>query len=71
MPDILVTSWRLPHNICYGEVTGKLVPVEFELNTRRPRRKTAPKKILRKVRLRKGMWTTGFRYSRRKINAAA
>ena len=31
MPDFLVTSWRLPRNICYGEVTGKLVPVEFEL----------------------------------------
>ena len=29
--DFLVTSWRLPRNICYGEVTGKLVPVEFEL----------------------------------------
>ena len=29
--NFLVTSWRLPHNICYGEVTGKLVPVEFEL----------------------------------------
>ena len=25
------SSWRLPRNICYGEVTGKLVPVEFEL----------------------------------------
>jgi len=32
MPDFLVTSWRLPRSICYGEVTGKLVPVEFELN---------------------------------------
>jgi len=31
MPDFLVTSRRLPRNICYGEVTGKLVPVEFEL----------------------------------------
>jgi len=30
--NFLVTSWRLPRNICYGEVTGKLVPVEFELN---------------------------------------
>ena len=29
--NCLVTSWRLPRNICYGEVTGKLVPVEFEL----------------------------------------
>ena len=35
--NFLVTSWRharharLPRNICYGEVTGKLVPVEFEL----------------------------------------
>ena len=25
-------SWRLPRNICYGEVMGKLVPVEFEFN---------------------------------------
>ena len=24
--NFLVTSWRLPRNICYGEVTGKLVP---------------------------------------------
>jgi len=30
--NFLVTSWRLPRNICYGEVTGKLVPVEFELS---------------------------------------
>ena len=30
-PDFPVTSWRLPHSICYWEVTGKLVPVEFEL----------------------------------------
>ena len=30
--NFLVTSWRLPRNICYGEVTGKLVPVEFELD---------------------------------------
>ena len=30
--NFLVTSWRLPRNICYGEVTGKLVPVEFELH---------------------------------------
>ena len=30
--NFLVTSWRLPRNICYGEVTGKPVPVEFELN---------------------------------------
>ena len=29
--NILVTSWRLPRHICYGEVTGKLVPEEFEL----------------------------------------
>jgi len=29
--NFLVTSWRLPRNICYWEVTGKLVPVEFEL----------------------------------------
>ena len=29
--NFLVTSWRLPRNIYYGEVTGKLVPVEFEL----------------------------------------
>ena len=29
--NFLVTSWRLPRNICYREVTGKLVPVEFEL----------------------------------------
>ena len=30
--NFLVTSWRLPRNICYGEVTGKLqVPVELEL----------------------------------------
>ena len=29
--NFLVTSWRLPRNICYGEVTGKLVPMEFEL----------------------------------------
>jgi len=29
--NFLVTSWRLPRNISYGEVTGKLVPVEFEL----------------------------------------
>ena len=29
--NFLVTSWRLPRNICYGEVTRKLVPVEFEL----------------------------------------
>ena len=29
--NFLVTSWRLPRNICYGEVTGKLVPVKFEL----------------------------------------
>jgi len=29
--NFLVTSWRLPRNICYGEATGKLVPVEFEL----------------------------------------
>jgi len=31
--NFLVTSWRLPGpcNICYGEVTGKLVPVKFEL----------------------------------------
>ena len=29
--NFLVTSWRLTRNICYGEVTGKLVPVEFEL----------------------------------------
>jgi len=33
MPDFLVTSWRLPRNICYGEVAGKLVPAEFELNS--------------------------------------
>jgi len=25
--NFLVTSWRLPLNICYKEVTGKLVPV--------------------------------------------
>jgi len=31
--NFLVTSWRLSRNICYGEVTGKLVPVEFELYT--------------------------------------
>jgi len=31
--NFLVTSWRLPRNNCYGEVTGKLVPVEFELKT--------------------------------------
>jgi len=35
MPDFLVTSWRLPRNICYGEVTGKLVPVESELYTQK------------------------------------
>jgi len=29
--NFLVTSWRFPRNIYYGEVTGKLVPVEFEL----------------------------------------
>ena len=30
--NFLVTSWRHARlNICYGEVTGKLVPVEFEL----------------------------------------
>ena len=29
--NFLVTIWRLPRDICYGEVTGKLVPVEFEL----------------------------------------
>ena len=33
--NFLVTSWRLPRNICYGEVTGKLVPVEFELKQTR------------------------------------
>ena len=31
--NFLVTSWRHARHICYGEVTGKLVPVEFELNT--------------------------------------
>jgi len=35
--NFLVTSWRLSRNICYGEVTGKLVPVEFELEARRAR----------------------------------
>ena len=30
--NFLVTSWRLSRNICYGEVTEKLVPVEFKLN---------------------------------------
>ena len=29
--NFLVTSWRLPRNICCGEVTGKMVPVGFEL----------------------------------------
>ena len=29
--NFLVTSWRLLRNICYVEVTRKLVPVEFEL----------------------------------------